>query len=60
MVECLKCGRKRTEKGLDLLRPCPYCGVTFWEEVVIADTQLKEKERKNNGDPHTFIFNIQN
>jgi len=42
---CLKCGRKRTEEGLDLLRPCPKCGTTLQEEIAIANKErMKEKD----------------
>jgi len=37
MVRCLKCGRERKEKGLNILKPCPYCGTTLQEEISIAD-----------------------
>lgn len=41
MVKCLKCGKKRTETGLNILRPCSYCGTTLQEEIAIAEMETK-------------------
>jgi len=46
LVKCLKCGKERKERGLDILKPCPYCSVTLQEEIVLADNL---KMRSRNG-----------